>query len=435
RETYYTDPPGHIPGERVILDEQGPSCVEPGWRHCQICCTVCGVPLEEGTDTIDPLGHLAGEAVEENFTAPTCTQEGYYEAVTYCERCGEELSREPYIIPAGHTPGEPVIENETAATYAEQGSYDEVVCCSVCGEEISRETKTTPRLVELAGCSLTLKDDIGLNIHFTMADEVVNDPTAKMVITLPNGDVTETASSQFVKKDGMYEFRANVAAREMNDKVHCALYAGDDGEPKYEADVSVRDAADMYLSHPEDYSNEQGIVKAMLNYGAYSQEYFGSSSEPANYGLEEDDTDVSSVTAEDRIIQGYQRTVTGLPEGVTFYGSTLSLKSKTELVLLFDVKGKQKLTFMYEGQELPNKNYQGHRSCRISGIDIEDMGKDITVYVNDTPVQFSPLAHCYDALVLGNTDDEALTKWQNVIRALYLYYDAAKDHPGDDSNG
>ena len=112
---------------------------------------------------------------------------------------------------------------------------------------------------------------------------------------------------------------------------------------------SVKDYADYLLAHTgdnADYANAAPLVKAMLNYGAYAQLYFvvkamlnygayaqlyfdKNTGTLANAGLSTVEKELGNVeiNIDDPDINP--------PDGVTFEGATLSLKSETTLSLYF----------------------------------------------------------------------------------------------------
>ena len=161
----------------------------------------------------------------------------------------------------------------------------------------------------------------------------------------------------------------------------------------------------------------------MLNYGAYSQSYFGyNESSLANEGLS--NTDVSSVIAE-TINKPYVSKGTKLPDGVTFAGATLSLKSETTLSLYF--KGLDVNTaFTCRDKRVETVKNGGYVVARIRGIKAEKLTDDFILCFGDYSVKYSPMTYCYNVLGGGSDND----KLQNVCRALYLYAQAAKNYAG-----
>ena len=176
---------------------------------------------------------------------------------------------------------------------------------------------------ELYGMSMSLDGDIGVKLYMIIDERIVNDSSAYMQITLPNVAEPVTvrvsqAEKNTTEKPGttLYVFRCGVAAKEMTAPISAQLFA--EGLQSEVYTFTVQQYANTILKDPTKYAKEQNIVRAMLNYGAYSQSYFGyNKSSLANEGLS--NTDVSSVLAE-TINKPYVSKGTELPDGVTFAG-------------------------------------------------------------------------------------------------------------------
>ncbi|MBQ7521657.1 MAG: hypothetical protein IJU14_02120, partial [Clostridia bacterium] len=67
----------------------------------------------------------------------------------------------------------------------------------------------------------------------------------------------------------------------------------------------------------------------------------------------------------------------------------------------------------------------GYQIVRINGIPAKELGNDFTVTVtakeNSGTVLYSPLNYCYNVL----NDSANDTNWQNVVKALYKYWQSA----------
>ena len=124
-----------------------------------------------------------------------------------------------------------------------------------------------------------------------------------------------------------YVFPCSVAAKEMTSNITAQIIDGVDQGDSYT--YSVKEYADYLLEHADDkgtdeqkeYAKAFPLVEKMLQYGAYAKEYF-------------DETDTLndfenvSIDINDPVIGVF-------PEGTSFKGATLSLKSETTLSLYF----------------------------------------------------------------------------------------------------
>lgn len=281
---------------------------------------------------------------------------------------------------------------------------------------------------ELYGMSMSLDGDIGVKLYMIIDEHIAADSSAYMQITLPNvAEPVKVRMSQAEKntteKPGttLYVFRCGVAAKEMTAPISAQLFA--DGLQSEVYTFTVQQYANTILKDPIKYAKEQDIIKSMLNYGAYSQSYFGyNESFLANEGLS--NTDVSGVSA-GTIDKPYVSTGTILPDGVIFAGATLSLKSETTLSLYF--KGLDVNTaFACRNKKVETVKNGSYVVARIRGLKAEELANDFTLSFGDYSVKYSPMTYCYNVLGGGSDND----KLQNVCRALYLYAQAAKNYAG-----
>ena len=186
---------------------------------------------------------------------------------------------------------------------------------------------------------------------------------------------------------------------------------------------SVKDYANYLLSHADANGTDQEkafakaseLVRKMLNYGAYSQLYFDKNTgKLANEGLSADDKELGEVE-----INIADPVFDALPDGVTFEGATLSLKSETTLSLYF--MSSHTLSFSCDDYTVETTRSGGYQIARIRGIRAVSIGDIITLNANDAPVQYSPLNYCKSVLD-GETYDPEL---KNVVKAVYRYWYAA----------
>ena len=279
----------------------------------------------------------------------------------------------------------------------------------------------------LAGYSISLDGDIGVNFYMELDSTIVNSDSAYMEFTLPNGDTPKVPVSKAAQKtvDGKtyYVFKCNVAAKEMTAPITAQMKDADRSGKPYS--YTVRDYADYLLSHTQgnaEYAKAAPLVKAMLNYGAYAQAYFGIEGTAANAGYE--DTNIAAVTAEE-INAPYDEDGTTLPTGVNFEGATLSLKSETSLSLYFtglDAETEFKCTGNMGEKKVETNTNGAYVIARIRGIKAEELKNDFTLtFGNGSSVKYNAMTYCYNVL----QSDTASDKLKNVCRALYQYAQAA----------
>ena len=286
----------------------------------------------------------------------------------------------------------------------------------------------------LYGYSITLDGSIGVNFYVELTDELLASETAEMVFTVPNGSKTDTQNllvKDVIAKDGnkvvigsktYYKFKCSVSAKDMASEITAQLVDGEKSGEKYT--YSVKDYADYLLSHTEveQYAKAAALIKAMLNYGAYSQSYFGEGTPLAeSYKAAVDDVSVPVVFEYDDNAK--------LPEGVTFEGATLSLKSETTLSLYF--KGlAEKTEFTCGGKTVETAKNGEYVVARIRGIKASELENDFTVKVGESSetynVTYNVMTYCYNVLSDDTVDDNL----KNVCKALYQYAEEAREYFG-----
>ena len=273
--------------------------------------------------------------------------------------------------------------------------------------------------VSLAGHSLSLDGDIGVNFYMARSDEIAASDTAYMQFTIPNGDKTETKTidvKDITPKDGYYVFKCNVAAKEMTSQIKAQIIDGDNIGTEYT--YSVKEYADYLLDRVDDnveYANAASLVNAMLTYGDYAKEYFAKTVILPDLG----DVNIDSQFAE---------FASTLPENL-FSGATLSLKSQTTLSLYFS--DDDALTFICDGKTVETDRNGSYQVARIRNIAAAELQNSFTVTVKKGETElgtitYSPMNYCYKAIHKGTTDERLI----NAVKALVAYSDAAKDYFG-----
>ena len=296
----------------------------------------------------------------------------------------------------------------------------------------------------LVGHSISLQGDIGVNFYMELAPEIAQSQTAYMLFTIPNGDNPYTAKvyvneqsdatlPHAVKNGNYYVFKCNVAAKEMTSQIKAQIY---DGETPLgnEYNYSVEDYANYLLSNADEYGTPEQqeyyraapLVRAMLRYGAYAKEYFDKTNTLP-------DLDDVNINIDDPVIGEF-------PEGTTFDGATLSLKSKTSLSLYL-TSNAEGLTFTCteysaDGQPVREMTVEPVETetgsiARIRDIAASELKNNFTLTVKSGEtvlgtITYSPMNYCYKALHGGTTDERLI----NAVKALVAYADAAKVYFG-----
>ena len=280
--------------------------------------------------------------------------------------------------------------------------------------------------------SISLVGDVGVNFYMDLSDAIVNSPTAKIHFTIPTG--TGSTSQEIYVKDARtvksgnktYDvFECQTAAKEMTSEIKAQIIDGDTVSDEFT--YSVTNYANYVLTHADasetdqqkDFAEAVPLVKAMLNYGAYSQLYFDKNTDNlANADLTNEEKTLGDIT-----INISDPVFNSLPDGTTFEGATLSLKSETTLSLYF--KSSDPLAFACDGYDVETATSGDYQIARIRGIKAKHIGDTFTLKVNGTDaVTYSPLNYCKN-VIQDNTQNANL---KNVAKALYLYWQAANSY-------
>ena len=245
--------------------------------------------------------------------------------------------------------------------------------------------------VHLAGYSVSLNGSIGVNFHMDLTQDVLEDNEAYMLFTLPNGTTQKVMVSDARAKEPAviegktyYIFTCNVAAKEMTDTIQAQLITSD-GSKTQVYEYSVREYADRILSGIYDDETKE-LVKAMLHYGAYSQEWFDyNTTNLANEGL--DILDLSGADDWDE----FNPSISNDDKVGSFTSAYLTLESDTAINLKFklaDGVSFEDLRVVVQdtmGNVVPATIDTTENVCLITltGIKASDLDTTYSFYVTD----------------------------------------------------
>lgn len=199
---------------------------------------------------------------------------------------------------------------------------------------------------------------------------------------------------------GLYKFTCKVAAKNIE------FYINEN----VNATVSVKTYLDA-LDTADD-TKLANLVTAMETYGTAADAFF------SNGTVEE----VTGVTSE--AFSGYAFTKAAeqdVPVGISYYGSSLILKSETTVRHYFHLADGQDITnfkFYVNGVEVTPVAKQDYYYIDIENISADKLGTAHTVKINETTVISNYSALSYAKTVLDKSADNNL---QNLVNTLYLY--------------
>ena len=332
-------------------------------------------------------------------------------------------------------------KSEDNLTYAVMAEYHENHVdagndgyCDVCG------TKKDGISATLAGHSVSLGGQIGMNFYMDLADSVLADGEAYMLFTLPGGSeqrvnvVDVLASTETINEKTYYVFTCNVAAKDMAGTITAKIVCGD-GSEGTEYTYSVQKYAEALIDSNSATSEQKALAKAMLNYGAYAQKYFDPNVEAEDLANVKHPYSAGEFTVATNALGSYVPTVTDNSATLDYVGSTLILEADIKVRHYFKLKDGQtysgNLTQYVAPQENPvDGTYYYYESSGITAAALGDMSTPYTG-VEGISISYCPLSYVTTVLAekkaeLVNefSDLENDTALQNLMKALYLYYQA-----------
>ncbi|MBQ7132197.1 MAG: hypothetical protein IJO29_06460 [Oscillospiraceae bacterium] len=293
------------------------------------------------------------------------------------------------------------------------GTFDINSITFMAGDEVYYTMEVLPLAEKLNGTSASIEDGvIGLNFFMSFGEEVLADEGAMLYITFADGTTEAWTISDGEETENGYKYPVYVDAKEMADDVTIQV-AMSDGTVGKEYTQSVKAYANEILSaEAGTYTDETiALVKAMLVYGGYAQEYFGYNTE--NLASEGLDTDVSSATV-NKIFAKYKEGT--LPEGVEYIGSALVLNGTTKIRHFFTATDVSQLPEGY----LQQGDYYYYQ---IENIYADGLGGMYTTTIGEWSIEYSALS--YARAVINNSDNYS-EELVNLVKAMVKLYEAAK---------
>ena len=366
-------------------------------------------------------------------------------------------------------PGEPVsyeYSNTEKNTYGDHPDADNDGRCDDCGQYIDGIG------AKLAGYSLSLTGNIGVNFYMELSDDVVNDESAYMNFTLPNGTTSKvyvngtheegsTATTDTTVKNGVtyYVFTCEVAAKEMTSDIKAQMI-GNNGEKTGKVyTYTVKEYADYILSHMSAEESDISkatiqLVKGMLNYGGAAQKYFGYKTDKlASDGLTltgrvfNDTSIINNITNE-----ANKASVTCANAKVTFKSAYLSLNSTTDLCVYVqfadDVTVKEDMFAIWcntdqiskDQYEVTKVNEENCYKITLHGMKASMLNEKYAFYVELSDTEYAELAYGADSYaytVMSSACDNInnIESLREVVKALYAYGICARNYESYKNEG
>ena len=288
---------------------------------------------------------------------------------------------------------------------------------------------------KLAGYSLSLTGNIGVNFYMELSDQIIADKGAYMQFTLPNGTITKVPVSEAQKNTTInaektyYRFPCEVASYEMTQDIKAQMFDGN-GKCGKEYTYTVRDYAQYLIDDVDLYQDAYPFAVAMLNYGACSQKYFNKAvDELANKYLNDDELEIP-----DRFDGYINNFVAEKAENEVlgqFAGLSMVLKSETTLNIFYEPQegiDVSKLTFSIDGKEITPVKRGQYYILSLENIRANELGNSKTFTVTDgTNIltgDYCAMMYCYQVLQAkeGTYADDLVT----LVKAFSDYAYKAK---------
>ena len=316
-------------------------------------------------------------------------------------------------------PGDPVsyeYSNTEKNTYGDHQDADNDGKCDDCGAIIDGIG------AKLAGYSLSLTGNIGVNFYMELSNKIIADKDAYMQFTLPNGTITKVLVSEAQTNTTInaektyYRFPCEVASYEMTQDIKAQMFDGN-GKCGKEYTYTVRDYAQYLIDHVDLYQDAYPFAVAMLNYGACSQKYFNKAvDELANKYL-----NVNELEIPDRF-EGYiDNFVANKAENKVlgqFAGLSMVLKSETTLNIFYEPKegiDVSKLNFIVDGKEITPVKRGQYYILSLENIKANELGNSkkftVTDGTNTLSGDYCAMMYCYQVLQAqeGTYEDALVT--------------------------
>ena len=376
-----------------------------------------GCSTGEGDDTVTYDGSIWGQTIGTD---------------TYPNLGGAKVYKNAIYNGCEGKPGEPVsyaYSNTEKNTYGDHPDADNDGKCDDCGAIIDGIG------AKLAGYSLSLTGNIGVNFYMELTDQIIADKDAYMQFTLPNGTVTKVpvsaAQTNTTIKEGTtyYKFPCEVSSYEMTQDIKAQMFDGN-GNCGKEYTYTVRDYAQYIIKNSSSYVDAYPFAVAMLNYGACSQKYFNKAVDDlANRSLNDAEQKISDRF--DGYINGFVAKKAENDVLGQFAGLSMVLKSETTLNIFYEPKegiDVSKLKFLVDGKEITPVKRGQYYILSLKNIKANELGNSKTFTVTDgtntLSGEYSAMMYCYQVLQAkeGTYADDLVT----LVKAFSDYAYRAK---------
>ena len=330
------------------------------------------------------------------------------------------------------------IADETAAVEETVGEEPAASEADLFEEEEPAEP-TVDEIAQIETVDLFLTDKIGLCVHVALNDQYISGDNDFLAFTCAGRRVEQLVYETGIDYQGRAVFTLDLTARQMTDEVTLQMNVGGrDGTP---VNCSVRSYADAILAGTEYTEQEKEMVRAMLNYGSYTQLYAGYNTDnlaaAGLYAAGEDP--VLNGDAPDLTEYAYSYELNNQEDGLQVGKASLLLGTDVSIRFYYQPGAGKTAEDYLPTQEgyLENDMILGYDQdkdmyyAEIVHISPLDLGRMYTLVIYEAPepdfdnpiatVTFGALSYCRSMI----ENEEASDASRNLSRAIYNYYEAA----------
>ena len=279
--------------------------------------------------------------------------------------------------------------------------------------------------VKLVGLTAGLKGEIGLYYYLEVSDRVLQDTGARMEFSFAGSNHTtelvylKDTNTIIIDGKTYYIFLAGEAAKNIIDPIE-AQFVLSDGTILATYHYSVKDYCDKVIENKGNNYSEEVItyIKAMLNYGGYSQEYH-------NYKVDNlANENIDKTFPEITLGNEFDRVSEGECEGITYSGSRVIMTSLTDIRNYFVFENDMNdYIFESNGNVLEVKEDSSGLYVDIKNIAPQKMREMQYVTISNKQnvchlkIGYSVYSNIYRILNNPNSNESSL----NVMKALYQF--------------
>ena len=279
---------------------------------------------------------------------------------------------------------------------------------------------------KLSAMNVAVAENVITRFYYTISPELKAVEGAVMKVAFDGKAVEEVALADWTaEQDGRYMYEYKLAAAEMTKKITMQFVAG--GEEGKIYSLSVRDYADGMLANQNTTQAQKDMINAMLNYGAYAQEFFSAdevaTEDLANYGIA---NNVESVT--DETLMAFKaNSLAGEVEGLVVSGYEVYLDYTTKVRVFFTKVGENQKAIEDYTFTVNGKSAQALKLGEKYYVEVEVAAAELdeeltfTVSYGEQTLTLKTSVLSYAGYAIGTQNVEL----KNLLKALYLYNQAA----------